>query len=128
MQDDQDTESTTDLPRWSGLVCAAFGLPLISIGDHWGYPDKGAAAGLSVRVLALTAWMYWPSRRHWWFWSIFLVAALLHVGLVWTIRFHLSHGPYFGYFFPPAILDFVILATALSSAKRWSPALHRGSI
>jgi hypothetical protein len=96
------------------------------VGDHLGYPEKGAAAALSVMVLALTAWMYWSNRCHWWFWSILVVAALLHVVAVWFIRFHLApHGPYFGYFFPPAILDFIMLASALSWAKRRSSAPHR---
>jgi len=108
--------------KW-GLIGAAFGLPLFVLGIYLGHPDKGIVAAMSVAILVLVARGYWTKRDKVWVWVAFLIAILLHVGVISIVHFERLGRPAILVFMPIGFLDLLALVVLFRSAEKLADAL-----
>lgn len=100
------------------LLAAVSGLPFFFILLHFGHPDKGLVATISVGIILELCRSFWRMRASTVFWAAIFTYTAIHVILVFVANF--SYKPLIIlYGFPIVVVDYAIMYFGLILAERW---------
>ncbi|MGO9240070.1 MAG: hypothetical protein ACLQBJ_04590 [Bryobacteraceae bacterium] len=103
---------------YTGLIILAMVAPLFFFFIYLGKAEVGFTACLVLGVNLIAIKLRWRLRKHVWFWAAIALILLLHVPLLFIVRWPQSNVPTIAYSLPLAIVDFLLIMGAISLAQK----------
>jgi hypothetical protein len=106
---------TTD---WSGTIIGLLLLPVLFLFIFIGKAELGFTACIVLAMSMIAVRLRWKLRRHVWFWATIALILLLHIPLLFIVRWPKSNVPTIAYSLPLGIADFLLIISAINLAQR----------
>jgi hypothetical protein len=107
--------------RWA-LWTLLLIVPFYSLAAHFGYDDRGFAAGLFMASVGFAARAHWNSRRHVAYWIAVVVLVVVHIFLVILLpwpTWKLSGAAFMSMIgFPDFLVNFAVIRLFLVGINR----------
>ena len=103
---------------YTGLIILAMVAPLFFFFIYLGKAEVGFTACLVLGVNLIAIKLRWRLGKHVWFWAAIALILLLHVPLLFIVRWPQSNVPTIAYSLPLAIVDFLLIMGAISLAQK----------
>jgi hypothetical protein len=108
-------KSTTD---WSGTIIGLLLLPVLFFFIFIGKAELGFTACIVLGMSVIAVRLRWKLRKHVWFWATIALILLLHIPLLFIVRWPKSNAPTIAYSLPLGIADFLLIISAINLAQR----------
>jgi hypothetical protein len=115
---DYESPKPEEPPDYTGVKIGALLAPVFFLITYLANADIGLSACIILGVIMIAIKFHWYLRKHIWFWAIIAVVLVLHVPLVFMVRWPQGHGPTLAYTMPVGIVDFLIISGAFNLAER----------
>ncbi len=104
-QINQQSDSKVTLPWAIAVILLTF--PLLLVFMHFGQAGRGRAAWFSAAALILATRMRWELHAKRWFWLAIIAVLLIHLPLIFLLRWNSAWAPSF-LIFPLFLADFFL--------------------
>lgn len=115
---DYDAPKEKSATDWSGTIIALMLAPVFFVFIFFGKAELGFTTCIVLGVFIVTVRFRWGLRRHAWFWATVILMLALNVPLLFIVRWPQSSLPAVVYAFPLAVVDLLVVMSALSLAER----------
>lgn len=115
---DYETPQKKNSADWSGTIIGAMLLPVFFVFVYLGKAEMGFNAMLVLGLAVIAVKLRWRLRKHVWFWATIALILLLHIPLLFIVRWPQSNVPTIAYSLPIGIADFLLIIGALSLAEK----------
>jgi len=103
---------------WSGTIIGVMLLPVFFVFAYLGKAEMGFNLVLVLGLAMIAVKLRWKLRKHVWFWGTIVLILLLHIPLVFIIRWPQSNLPTIAYSLPLGIIDFLLIMGGISLAEK----------
>lgn len=103
---------------YTGLIVLAMVAPLFFLFVYLGKAEMGFTACLVLGVNLIAIKLRWRLRKHAWFWATIVLILLLHIPLLFLVRWPDRNMPTIAYSLPLGIADFLLISGALGLAQK----------
>jgi hypothetical protein len=119
MFDNYEQSPTEEAPTdYTGLIFAAILAPVLLLFIYLGKTDMGLTVFIVLGMIMFAIKLRWKLRKHVWFWAAIAFILLLHIPLLFVVRWPQSHTPTIAYSMPFGIVDFLLILGAISLAEK----------
>ena len=115
---EDDPPQSKDSTDYTGLKILAILAPIFFVFAYFDKAEMGFTFILALGMILLAVKIHWRSRRHFWFWGTIGSVAILHVPLLFFVRWPVGNLPTIAYSLPLGIADFLVVLGALGLAER----------
>jgi len=117
-----DYESPPEEKRradWSGTIIGLTLSPVLFFFIYIGKAEMGFTVMLVLGLALIAIRLRWRLRKHVWFWATIVLILLLHVPLLFIVRWPQSNVPTIAYSLPLGIVDFLLITGAIGLAEKF---------
>ena len=104
---------------YTGLKIVAILAPVFFLSTLLANADLGLAVCIVLGMIMVAIKIRWNLRRHVWFWATIVFILVLHVPLVFMVRWPQEKGPTLFYTMPIGIADFLIILGVVNVAEKF---------
>jgi hypothetical protein len=115
---DYDAPKEKRSTDWSGTIIGAMLLPVLFFFIFIGKAELGFTACIVLAMSMIAVRLRWKLRKHIWFWATIALVLLLHVPLLFIVRWPQSNVPTIAYSLPIGIVDFILIMGAINLAQK----------
>jgi len=115
---DYETPQKKSSADWSGTIIGVMLLPVFFVFVYLGKAEMGFNAMLVLGLAMIAVKLRWRLRKHVWFWATIALILLLHIPLLFIVRWPQGNVPTLAYSLPLGIADFLLISGAISLAQR----------
>jgi hypothetical protein len=115
---DYDPPKEKEPADWTGLKIVGILAPVFFLVTFLANADMALGACIVLGMIMVAIKIRWNLRRHLWFWATIVFILVLHVPLVFMVRWPQGKGPTLLYTMPIGIADFLIILGAVGLAER----------
>ena len=115
---DYETPQKKSSADWSGTIIGVMVLPVFFVFVYLGKAEMGFNAMLVLGLAMIAVKLRWRLRKHVWFWATIALILLLHIPLLFIVRWPQGNVPTLAYSLPLGIADFLLISGAISLAQR----------
>ncbi len=108
-------KSSTD---WSGTIIGIMFAPVFFFFVYLGKPELGFNVMIVLILNAVAVRLRWKLRKHVWFWATIVLILVLHVPLLFAVRWPKSNIPTIFFSLPLGTADFLLIMGAISLAQK----------
>jgi hypothetical protein len=108
-------KSPTD---YTGTKIGAILLPVFFLFVYFGKAEMGFTVCIVSGVAMIAIYLRWKLRKHIWFWAAIALILLLHIPLLFWVRWPQSNIPTIAYSLPLGITDFLLISGAIGIAEK----------
>lgn len=116
---DYDPPKEKEPVDYTGLKIAAILAPVFFLIAFLSNADMALAACIVLGMMVLAIKIRWDLRKHLWFWVIIAFILVLHVPLVFVVRWPQGKLPTLFYTMPVGIVDLLITLGAVGLAEKF---------
>lgn len=116
---DYDPPKAKEPVDYTGLKIGAMLVPVFFLITFLSNADMGLAACIVLGMIMVAIKIRWDLSRHVWFWATIVFILVLHVPLVFMVRWPQGRGPTLFYTMPIGIADFLIILGAVNVAEKF---------
>src|ERR1700727_880109 len=102
----------------AGTIIGAATLPILFLFIYFGKPEMGFTTSIVLAVSMVAIYLQWKWRRHLWFWAAIALVLLLHIPLLFVVRWPETSVPTIAYAMPFGIVDGLLVTGAIRLAHR----------
>jgi hypothetical protein len=115
---EQPPPERKEVTDYTGLITLALVAPLFFLFVYLGKAELGFTVCLVLGVNIIAVRLRWRLRKHVWFWAAIAFILLLHIPLLFIVRWPKSNVPTIAYSLPLGILDFLLISGAIGLAQK----------
>ena len=108
-------ETPTD---YTGLIFAAVLAPVFILFIYLGKADMGFTVFIILGMIMFAIKLRWKLRKHAWFWLVIFFILLLHIPLLFIVRWPHTNVPTIAYSLPLGIVDFLLISGVLGLTEK----------
>jgi hypothetical protein len=116
---EHDLRESKELTQYTGLKIGVILLPIFFLFAYFGKEDLGLAVVIVLAAMIVAIRIRWNLRKRVWFWAILAVVLVLHIPLVFMVRWPQGSLPTLFYTLPFALIDFLIVSGLLRLAEQF---------
>jgi magnesium-transporting ATPase (P-type) len=116
---DYEPHNAKEPTDYTGLKIGAMLVPVFFLITFLSSADAGLAACIVLAAILFAIKIRWNLRRHLWFWAIIVFVLMLHVPLIFVVRWPQGNVPTLFYTMPIGIADFLIILGAIGVAEKF---------
>lgn len=103
---------------WLGTLIGVMLLPVLFFFIYVDKAELGFTACIVLGMCMLAVRLRWALHRHAWFWATIAILLIVHVPLLFVVRWPYTNIPTIVYALPLGIADFLLVAGAIDLAAR----------
>jgi uncharacterized membrane protein len=103
---------------YTGLKIGVILVPVFFLFVYLGKPDIGLTVFIVLGMIIFAIKLRWKLRKHVWFWATISLILLLHIPLLFVVRWPQSNIPTIVYAMPMGITDFLLIMGGIGLAEK----------